>query len=298
MSTCEAAAAGGHLEVLQWAWNHGCPRDAGTCAAAALGGQLEMLMWARQNGCPLSSSPQHYMGGMAATLHYLRNTCHSAAKGGHLEVLKWARKKNCPWDADTSANAAEGGNLEMLQWMRERNCPFGTDICASAARGGHMEVLQWLRERGYEWGEYTFAYAAWSGHLEVLKWLRAQGFFWDGAVVCRNVARGGHLEVLKWIAQHSEWQWSDTGPRCLAIACAEAADAAGQVEVALWARSEEARAATSAHIENFKADLTEDKKTMTAVDLKIILLAFNIVIPPGTRKAGLVRLIIDNNLAA
>ena len=43
---------GGHLEVLQWAHQNGCPWDRGTCEAAAQEGHLQMLQWARQNGCP------------------------------------------------------------------------------------------------------------------------------------------------------------------------------------------------------------------------------------------------------
>ena len=49
-----AAAKGGHLEVLQWARQNGCPWDSDTCAgdAAAKRGDLEVLQWLRQNGCP------------------------------------------------------------------------------------------------------------------------------------------------------------------------------------------------------------------------------------------------------
>jgi len=35
--TCCAAAKRGHLEVLQWAWEHGCPLTTRTCEAAARG---------------------------------------------------------------------------------------------------------------------------------------------------------------------------------------------------------------------------------------------------------------------
>jgi hypothetical protein len=46
------AAEGGHLEVLKWAHENGCPWDARTCWAAAKAGHLEVLQWARENGCP------------------------------------------------------------------------------------------------------------------------------------------------------------------------------------------------------------------------------------------------------
>jgi len=43
---------GGHLEVLQWAREHGCPWNESTCSATAVGGHLKVLQWAREHGCP------------------------------------------------------------------------------------------------------------------------------------------------------------------------------------------------------------------------------------------------------
>ena len=52
MATCANAAQGGHLEVLQWVHENGCPWDEDTCWCAAQGGHLEALQWLRANGCP------------------------------------------------------------------------------------------------------------------------------------------------------------------------------------------------------------------------------------------------------
>ncbi|KAK3255655.1 hypothetical protein CYMTET_35177 [Cymbomonas tetramitiformis] len=87
-------ARGGHLEVLEWAREHGCPWYDTTCAAAAEGGHLQGAF-----------------------------TCQCAARGGHLEMLQWAREHGCPWDANTRAAAAGGGHLEVLQWARDHDCP-------------------------------------------------------------------------------------------------------------------------------------------------------------------------------
>ena len=76
MSRREYAARGGHLEVLQWAreHGHGCRWDTAVCEYAARGGHLEMLRWAREHDCPWNALVFEY-----------------AAWGGHLEVLKWLR---------------------------------------------------------------------------------------------------------------------------------------------------------------------------------------------------------------
>ena len=98
-----AAASSGHLEIVEWLWDHGadCCGE-WSCWSAAANGNLEVLKWLREKGCPWSA-----------------RTCIKAAEGGHLEVLKWAREQGCPWDQFTW-DAAEGGHLEVLKWLREK----------------------------------------------------------------------------------------------------------------------------------------------------------------------------------
>lgn len=50
--TCSYAALNGHLEVLKWARENGCPWDKNACLFEALSGNPEVLKWARENGCP------------------------------------------------------------------------------------------------------------------------------------------------------------------------------------------------------------------------------------------------------
>ena len=75
-TACMKAAEAGHLEVLKWARENGCPWDKRTCEFAAYYGHLEVLKWARENDCPWNEA-----------------TCMKAAEAGHLEVLKWARER-------------------------------------------------------------------------------------------------------------------------------------------------------------------------------------------------------------
>ena len=100
--TCEAAARDGHLEVLKWARQNGCPVNADTCVAAAEGGNLEVLQWLRQNGCPWDAE-----------------TCTVAAGGGHLKVLQWARENGCPWDEKTWYYA----DSRCRPYLLEHGCP-------------------------------------------------------------------------------------------------------------------------------------------------------------------------------
>ncbi len=132
--TCLSAAAGGHLDVLQWARQNGRPWSTSTCERAAWAGHLEVLQLARRNGCPWDEG-----------------TCWWAAHEGHLEVLQWLRQNGCPWDAKTCADAADGGHLDVLQWARENGCPWDETTCHWAAYEGHLEVLQWAHQSGCPW---------------------------------------------------------------------------------------------------------------------------------------------------
>ena len=148
---------------LRWALEHGCRWNGLICAAAAAGGHIGVLQWARDQDPPC---PWDGKNCAAAT-------CRAAAAGGHLEVLKWLREQNppCPWDGRTCAEhgcpwnfvtcfeAAKRGHLEMLQWARGQDppCPWEERTCSLAARGGHLEVLQWAREQDppCPWNEAT-----------------------------------------------------------------------------------------------------------------------------------------------
>jgi hypothetical protein len=122
----------GHLKILKWAHEHGCPWDERTCSAAATGGHFEVLDWALENGCPCNE-----------------HTCHSAAEGGHLEALQCVCKYGCPWDVGTSLAAAEGGHLKILQWALENGCSWDDNTWEAAVSGRHLGVLLWARENGF-----------------------------------------------------------------------------------------------------------------------------------------------------
>ena len=128
---CSLAARGGHLEVLKWLHNTGCPWNE-SCYAAAAGGHLEVVNWLHSTGCTWNEW-----------------TCYAAAAGGHLEVVKWLHNAGCPWDSATCGAAASGGHLATLQWTREHGCPWDADLVrAHSARGGNVDILRWLDDQG------------------------------------------------------------------------------------------------------------------------------------------------------
>jgi hypothetical protein len=68
---CAEAAKNGHLDILIFLHQNGCPWDEWTCRKAAENGHIECLKYAHENGCPWNEV-----------------TCLFAAKYDNLECLK------------------------------------------------------------------------------------------------------------------------------------------------------------------------------------------------------------------
>ena len=207
----------GHLEVLQWARQNGCPWDDRTCWKRGGGRRCCSGPWRCLN---LSGQPGSEEG-LNPWLHqneWDEQACSGGAPRGGVapggaavgacrtEVLQWLHQ-NGWWDAVTCTAAAEGGHLEVLQWARQNGCPWNEDdvLGSGGARQNwcpwHLEVLQWARANGCPWNEKTCRAAASEGHLEVLQWARANGCPWN-EYTCSEAAQFGHLRVLQWAHQN------------------------------------------------------------------------------------------------
>jgi hypothetical protein len=125
------AAGGGHLGLLRYAHERGCPWTERTCIEAARGGHLECLQYAHEHGCPWD---------------WL--TCTSDASRGNLECVQYAHEHGCPWDEFTCSEAASYGKLECLQYAHEFGFPWDERTCIFAARHGKLECLQYAHEHG------------------------------------------------------------------------------------------------------------------------------------------------------
>lgn len=107
--TLENAAFGGHIHVLNWAWENNCPRGNGIEAIscrAARGGHQHVIEWARDHNCLFSVW-----------------TFHFAAAGGNLDILKDLRANGCRFNELSCMAAAEHGHVDALKWLRQEGCP-------------------------------------------------------------------------------------------------------------------------------------------------------------------------------
>ena len=97
---CAMAASGGHIKVLGWLRQYGCPWEEDTCCEAAEAGHLDVLKWLRNQDppCPWDES-----------------ACYAAAYMGHLDVLKWLRETSAPWHQDGIRQSAYHQNV--IDWL-------------------------------------------------------------------------------------------------------------------------------------------------------------------------------------
>ena len=104
---CDGAAEGGHLELLQYLIEKGCPHHVWkeACLSAPFGGHIHIMEWALAHG--VKATAYGTMG------------CADAAQGGHLEALKWLRARKCPWDSLVPELAIEHGHHHILKWARD-----------------------------------------------------------------------------------------------------------------------------------------------------------------------------------
>ncbi len=208
-NSCDFAAIGGNIDILQLVRLRGCEWDGKTCKYAAYYGHLHVIRYLIDNGCELDLG-----------------TCINAAKMGHLHILEWWKEENILWDPEVCAAAASHGQLEIIIWLRENGCEWDCQTCVEAAANGHLNVLKWARENGCDWDCRTCTVAAGHGHLDILewaikngcdlnisetyyfatnsntinviKWMRENNYEWD-AKTCLGAAQSGNLELLEWV---------------------------------------------------------------------------------------------------
>ncbi|AGO81982.1 F-box domain containing protein [Pandoravirus dulcis] len=253
------AAAGGHVQIMEWLWNCGYACGFAVCVAASRGGHIEALEWMAARGV-LSLSEALCAAaadrGQLAVLAWLHaagrpwddRVCLYAAARGRRDIVEWATARGCPWHPQTTATAAARGHLAVAEWCLARGCGL-VDLISNdwpdsdyldahvepdakpahvAARMGRVDALAWLRDHGCDCADlHLFVEAAECQSLDVLDWVHANCRAWD-AEACACVAGSGWLAGL----QHMR------AAGCLwdARVCTEAV-CVGALDVLAWARA-------------------------------------------------------------
>eukprot|EP00878_Enallax_costatus_P037832 GHUV01042862.1.p1 GENE.GHUV01042862.1~~GHUV01042862.1.p1 ORF type:complete len:226 (-),score=41.89 GHUV01042862.1:131-808(-) len=146
ITTCNAAAAGGHLEVLHWCRSQQPPAPWGdsTAAAAAAAGHLAVLQWLLKPYTTLRDITSSSLNTPYPTSDQMWQ--HSLVKAGQTCAgVKQQQEKQ---------RFGVGGGVQGLcnGFVRPEACPWAPWLrCAVAARAGQLHVLRWLRAHGASW---------------------------------------------------------------------------------------------------------------------------------------------------
>ena len=243
---CAAAAAGGHVGLLEWLrFEKNAPWDATVVQAAVKGGHLTVLRWL----C------RHIMNREFGSIVDAQNVImRTAVQHGHLEIVQWVYGRmdgNHTPAATMDDNyathviaSAQYGQLAVLQWLvlniggwRTWPGPHFLDVWRAAARNSHVATLQWMRSQlGGAYDKVVFFTAVVGGQLAPLQWLHSLGPCPYGdhepskPLFCLMAARDGYLDVLEWLrSQGSPWEKGE---------CLIAARRNGHTAVAEWIRAQ------------------------------------------------------------
>ncbi|GLC43060.1 hypothetical protein PLESTB_000263100 [Pleodorina starrii] len=137
-----AAAAQGHLAVLQYLHASGLPVNTRSVAEeAARGGHLPLVAWAVE---VLHVAPAD---GEDSLLD-------CAATSGNLELMAWLHVRGWALGPIAIPNGTNSGCEEALEWLVEQGCPFPLDGGAylGAAGNGDLAMLRCLHRLGCPWG--------------------------------------------------------------------------------------------------------------------------------------------------
>ena len=128
------AARGGHLEVMKWMVENGCPIGMRAFNEAAGFGDVKILEWLRDKGCQWENRTMVY-----------------ASSNSNLDAIKWLHSNGCPWDNRAVFSAAYKNNKEILGWLIDNGCPSefhpNSSEYSLLSKRCKIDILDWIKER-------------------------------------------------------------------------------------------------------------------------------------------------------
>ncbi|KAG7387154.1 hypothetical protein PHYPSEUDO_014674 [Phytophthora pseudosyringae] len=128
------AAAGGHMEVLQWIYEQGYGgRSDHALQGAATNGRLGMVKWLVDNGITKGA----------------REAVQGACDGGHLNVVQWLFKRGgVQYPHFAMDSAIHRGHLDIVKYLCIPGIAYEPSrMMIEAASYGHLHLVKWLLQK-------------------------------------------------------------------------------------------------------------------------------------------------------
>lgn len=183
--TVARAAANGHLHIIEYLRQVGCPWDEDMVSAAAAAGHLNVFAYAVENGC--NYTPYSFI---------------VAAVNGRVNILQYA------YDNNINTNCSK----KILDWfhnVHECSCRHFRDasniryVCRKAADAGNIDTIAWMLRLGYVGIGLTIRDGIINNHrLNVLEWLICKGLPLTSSLYAELIVASAPLEFFELLYAH------------------------------------------------------------------------------------------------
>ena len=125
------AAGWGHLKLLQYLCDEGCPVDEDVAYNSVKYNRLDCFEYLRSISCPWD-----------------HRVCCDAAKNNDLVILRYAHENGCPWSEHVCTIAAEERSWRCLLYSQKHGCPWNGDVLKNVQSCGNTYILSHLVASG------------------------------------------------------------------------------------------------------------------------------------------------------
>ncbi len=162
---CAIAAKRGHLDILQFLIEHGCPIDETAAAYAAKYDHFDCLKYLVED----------------AKAPYDSLILINAAESGNVEMTEWTMRfvDVGAWGTAACIGAAKNGHIPVMKLFFDEGTERSPGICDAAAEGYQWLALEYAHSEGCDWDENTCVAASEHGSLECLRGLHENGCPWN-----------------------------------------------------------------------------------------------------------------------
>lgn len=187
-TVCAAAAASScdDVDALVRLQQDGCPMSAAVCEDAAANGHLAMLTYAHEHGCPWSAETINAAGfalcrvsGRYAQRTRVETYQSDPRDAGRIACIAYANTHGCPSDGHVIEWAIEANDFGTLVRAHRARCGWSAHTTALAAAAGRNAMVIYAHENGCPWSAQTVPAAAARGALNILRYALAHGCPYD-----------------------------------------------------------------------------------------------------------------------
>lgn len=230
--TTKAAAAGGHLHIVRWAREKGCPWSRSTVSTALANGHLDFAKWCLAHGCEAGDVRDAVRSGSLECVRFaldltgilsIKDFIDEAAALGNLDVLRYLvhlRPDMLTVEAlRTAVSGQDTSCVELIMSLLENTSSstyiirqdvgaIDPDSPIDAYFLTTLRFAHWAESRGIvvRPGQIAFTASASPSDTDLLTWAVDRGYVRPGQI-SEEAARQGRMDLMQ-VAVRLNLPWS------------------------------------------------------------------------------------------